>query len=603
MKRLNNLWYLLMVIVFVFSLSGCAGESQDILESETTSAVTTQASTTQKETTKAQTTAATTTTQAVTEVVNPFAQRVEISWLTDNCLNYTEGRWDELELEEKFNIDIKVWNIDSHNTEQLTMMMAAGDFPNFARIQYWNDLFLFESKLIRTVKSSMFYKYLPSYAAYRDAEPFSWKMGLVEGTTDEYYGMLQSAPQDTFPWTYSMFRLDWLENLGYEFDDLEKVDALNQIYITNRQFSFEELNEIYKSLTIDDPDGNGEDDTFARLYINMAEWEGNLTGMFNFVPVTKYIYLDEATGDYVDFRAYTGMRDFYEWLTDVIHKGYVRTAAWADYTTLLALPNVGHLNPPAFAVRSAHPSHQIYPPNVVLKENPDIKMVITPPPQGPSGKGNMYVRQFTKWQGSNAYFGEDTTDEQLARLLMLLEYANFGDNALRYAKGIEGVHFTWEAEPYKSMMFETPVEKIPMKYRNDAPMRIFNVSSFATTMYAYLGLAYVYENYFFEEYWKANQWFEKYGMVPSKNIEWAMLPTELQTRYNDTNKVVNAEVSTVYNDFYKRVFAGQIGDMNTEWSQYINALYAAGYEKLVEIFNDQSWTLTKDLYKGSRWVK
>ena len=44
-------------------------------------------------------------------------------------------------MEEKFNVDFKVWNIDNHNDEQIVMMLAAGDFPNFAMLQYWNTAF------------------------------------------------------------------------------------------------------------------------------------------------------------------------------------------------------------------------------------------------------------------------------------------------------------------------------------------------------------------------------------------------------------------------------------------------------------------------------
>ncbi|MGI6563639.1 MAG: hypothetical protein ACOX3Q_13965 [Clostridia bacterium] len=86
-------------------------------------------------------------------------------------MHYVEGRWDELELEEKFNVDLKVWNIDNHNTEQIVMMLAAGDFPNFAQLQYWDTGFLYDSKLIRTVKRDMLYKYIPTLARYLDEEP------------------------------------------------------------------------------------------------------------------------------------------------------------------------------------------------------------------------------------------------------------------------------------------------------------------------------------------------------------------------------------------------------------------------------------------------
>jgi hypothetical protein len=604
MIRFRRITCVLLVVLLLGTLIGCSGE--EISSEETTTSTATTSSATEQKTT---TTQATTTTKAeatTTEIENPFAERFEISWLTANCLHYVEGRWDELELEEKFNVDLKVWNIDNHNTEQIVMMLAAGDFPNFAQLQYWDTGFLYDSKLIRTVKRDMLYKYIPTLARYLDEEPFAWNLRKVTDTEDEYYGILWSTPQDTFPWTYTMFRLDWLENLGYDFDDLYPVDYEEKIFITNRQFTFEEFNDILEAFTVADPDGNGEDDTYGYLYTDQAEMEGNLTGMWGYIPHSKFIYKDPTTGDYVDYRGYTGMRDFWEWIFDQIHKGYVRKAPASDYNTMLAVPNVGHINPPAFAVRSAMEAHQISPPNPLLRENPDITLVITPPTQGPSGEGNMYIRTFTKWTGYLCYIGADTTDAQMARLLQLLEYTCFDREAsLRYSKGIEGIHYTWEGEPIKSRLIITDPSKVPPKYASPGAAfeRIFNPGVFTMTMYEYLGVGYRWTNYLLENYWRENEWFEKYGLVPDKNADWGMLGVELQDKFNEINWAVAGSVNTVYNEFKQRVFQGQVANMRSEWSQYIDALYAAGYDKLVEIYGSDEWPLTTELYKGSRWIK
>ena len=58
---------------------------------------------------------------------DPFKEFYEISWLVQYTKDYEEGRWDELELEQKFNIDLKVWNVDYDNAEELTLMVSAGD--------------------------------------------------------------------------------------------------------------------------------------------------------------------------------------------------------------------------------------------------------------------------------------------------------------------------------------------------------------------------------------------------------------------------------------------------------------------------------------------
>ena len=48
---------------------------------------------------------------------NPFEEFFEITWLTQNGPNYKDGRWDELELEEMFNVDLQVWPLDCYSGE------------------------------------------------------------------------------------------------------------------------------------------------------------------------------------------------------------------------------------------------------------------------------------------------------------------------------------------------------------------------------------------------------------------------------------------------------------------------------------------------------
>jgi hypothetical protein len=101
--------------------------------------------------------------------------------------NYTKITQEELQREVDYWRAYKI----------LQRMLAAGDFPNFAQLQYWDTGFLYDSKLIRTVKRDMLYKYIPTLARYLDEEPFAWNLRKVTDTEDEYYGILWSTPQDT----------------------------------------------------------------------------------------------------------------------------------------------------------------------------------------------------------------------------------------------------------------------------------------------------------------------------------------------------------------------------------------------------------------------
>ena len=71
------------------------------------------------------------------------------------------------------------------------------------------------------------------------------------------------------------FRLDWLENVGYDIDDLTEVkisyEPLSRasegvMFLSNHVFSYEEFCDILRAFTEEDPDGNGIDDTFGAMY-------------------------------------------------------------------------------------------------------------------------------------------------------------------------------------------------------------------------------------------------------------------------------------------------------------------------------------------------
>ena len=73
--------------------------------------------------------------------------------------------------------------------------------------------------------------------------------------------------------------------------------------------SFDDLLDIMKKFTEDDPDGNGQDDTYGMMYldydatVNMSQY-----GLFGFVEDQNYLYKDPATGNVVPYYAYTPLK-------------------------------------------------------------------------------------------------------------------------------------------------------------------------------------------------------------------------------------------------------------------------------------------------------
>ena len=199
-----------------------ACSKQESPPAETTPAATT--TTAAKVTTTAAKQETTTKAPEETTIENPFAEFMEISWLCGIYTShlYEEGRWDELELEEMFNVDLKLWNILIHSgqMEQVEMMLAAGDVPDFG-FYYKDGLYMYDNKLSRTVPEKFIRQYMPSLAKLYDENPLIWEFNKVEGREGEYYGLNMVLDTYIRSDNVPLWNLDWLENLGYVLDELE----------------------------------------------------------------------------------------------------------------------------------------------------------------------------------------------------------------------------------------------------------------------------------------------------------------------------------------------------------------------------------------------
>lgn len=614
MKKKIVCW--LLVIMITGLMTSCV--SDRAVEEGTTAVTTTKAATTTAQITTGKTQSVTTTTKQETTTVekNPFEERLEITWLKVYTQNWEEGRWDELELEEKFNVDLKVWTIyfSPSDMSQVDMMLAAGDCPDFG-YYYRSGRTLIEQDLARTVPREFIEKYLPSYAAILNDDPVGWQFNKVteedtfyrEGT-EEYIGLTMLSPLFNVTRNLSCWRLDWLENLGYHFDDLVELpvdytklasfagksvpEGLGKIYMTNYVFNFDEVNEIYRAFTEDDPDGNGIDDTYAAIYTK-EYFSRPLYGMFGINLDANYMFYDETTKNTVPYFAHPGYRDYLAWVSEMMEKGYMRplpqieSAWWSDYGAAWNTGKVGFISTTLERLMSE--SHVFEDPQQhtarIVESIDSAQFLLTQVPDGPGYEGANIP--YATFQYTDTYnIGKTCSDEKLMRLFALLEYAYYGEEWTRYKFGIEGVHYTWMGEPFKSAMVKTPAEKIPKKYvgPQGAPQSMFGNDNFSIDLGVYYN--YTSNPLFYCEYAKANGWFETDIMRPYKYFHTTTMPKNLYDKFTEIRNETLGSINTVHNDLVRRFEEGQIANILTEWSTYIDQLYANGLDLWVEIFND-----------------
>jgi putative aldouronate transport system substrate-binding protein len=511
-----------------------------------------------------------------------------------------------LMIEEKYNIDIKTWNISYYDAEGLTMMLAAGEIPDFSYIPYapMDAIQLYEEGFTRTVPLEFYKKYFPYYYEQMEKhKPSSYVYNNVPGT-DEYYGI--SFIMTTWKNYYNgpIYRLDWLENIGYEIPESEltpipmtdeKLGKYNgNLFVTNFMFEFDEMNDIFRAFTEDDPDGNGEDDTYAAVVFNhtfRAAWVDLYWGMFGVnSSENNYLYLEESTGDVVPWFAYSGYRDYMAWANEMYEKGYMRTLDLSDgaywYDVLLATwltGKVGFFTADRQYIGRPHfpeYSDRQPPQSLWLNGFEDATFVCMPVLKGPGevwGNRRYGLDAFAdgKWRTYNV--SKAVSDGELQRILTMWNdrYSDpYDEWNVKVWIGIEGVHFKWEGEPWKSAMMTTEADKVPPQYRRGG---FWGGSFLGETLYYGHEAAFYY--YTFAE---ENDWVKKYCIEPHKYINKLNMGAELYEEYVKEYAEYSGSINAAVSDFANRVWRGEIADLNTEWQQYIDQLYAAGLEIIID---------------------
>jgi putative aldouronate transport system substrate-binding protein len=579
--------------LFLPKRSSCSDNNRAITTKAQTSAVTTTAAATTT-TTKA---------DATTEVQNPFAEKMTINWLVGTYSShlYEEGRWDELELEEKFNVDIKMWNIlvDSNNMEQVQMMLAAGDVPDYG-FYYTTGKYIYDNGLGRTIPLKMIQQYYPSYYKLIQEDPLGLSFNLVEGTTDEYYGLALYTPLSRHTGWVPMWRLDWLENLGYEMDNLTvMVSALNpdrwndRVYFSTTKFTVDEVEELLRAFTEDDPDGNGVDDTYGSPFANSAYDRYISYNMFGFDQDASHFYKDPVTGDYVPYFAYTPYKDNLSFLMRMLDKGYMRwiPGELAYHLELRAIWNTGKvgfmntLGAPRVLGLGYSDGNEWPPANILNNVDPNATFVITPVP---GENGNFRPHQAFNWS-TMMYLVGNVSDEKLARIFQMIEYAYFGEDWMRYKWGIEGVHYQWSGESMNSPIIFTDPEKIPPKYAGKGTTAFgqFGNLNFIDNINVYFNFDAFYIQ--FIEYWNQyspDGWFgDSLWILPDKLYSQYTMPADKYEEFTELRNETNSQINTVHSEFTKRVWGGQISNIDSEWEQYIDQIYAAGLSEWVKFWN------------------
>ncbi|WP_154795868.1 extracellular solute-binding protein [Occultella kanbiaonis] len=222
-----------------------------------------------------------------------------------------------------------------------------------------------------------------------------------------------------------ILRADWLENLG-----LEQPETVEELY------------EVARAFTEDDPDGNGADDTYG--FINPA-WPGSIGSGSPYDAIELWhgagnVWLEDG-GELVPSFTTDEWMEAVEYERDLVQNGYTNP----DYATMdPATWNEPFLNGEGGIIVDV----QSRAPQLVElfreqdPENAENYVALVGQPEGPHGTFAMPTAGYSNFLAIPRSSVE--TEEQLEQVLQVLNDMNSTEAQILLNNGIEGDNFTVE---------------------------------------------------------------------------------------------------------------------------------------------------------------
>lgn len=214
----------------------------------------------------------------------------------------------EKEIEEATGFKIKVnWTPNTSYEDKMNVTLASEDLPEIMVVQGKSGGF------VKSANAGAFWElseYLDEFPNLAEADPNILNNSSVNG---EVYGIYRR--RDVMR-TSVVIRQDWLDNLG--LDVPESVD---------------DLYEVAKAFTENDPDGNGQDDTTGVI---IPKWPGSINSNSPYDVLATWFGSPNAwgleDGKLIPSFKTEAYRESLKFIKDMVDNGYVNK----DYATLAA---------------------------------------------------------------------------------------------------------------------------------------------------------------------------------------------------------------------------------------------------------------------------
>lgn len=357
---------------------------------------------------------------------------MEIVWQMSNRPGNSsappDGNPVELMIEERFNVSITPLGFTAAEHDKLMLYFASGNTADKLNLFPREDIYSFADQgLIRSVPKEWFWEYMPTWMA--KVEEFFDRETLEKNM--EYEGKYWGAPlggYGDFIRSFWVARKDWMDNVG----------------ITKTPETVDEVTDMLRKFTFNDPDGNGKDDTYgySEFSYNNAVWS-KMNVLWMAYGTLYHSY--EIRNGKVIFSAQTdewkeALGKVAEWYSEGLIDPEFVTDNRDQLRAKWSAGKIGMMFDNAWWMVPSTTNNVL---EQVTAKNPDAEFAFLPPPKGPAGyKGPASGQTLGLLTDGSPFFGRDTSDAKVKKIMDIIDYFILDqDFMITATHGKQGVHW------------------------------------------------------------------------------------------------------------------------------------------------------------------
>ncbi|MFC0216557.1 ABC transporter substrate-binding protein [Paenibacillus chartarius] len=372
------------------------------------------------------------------------APQYRISWTMHQNLPVPENAEMVKYVEDQFNVDLNVWNLENNRYEALLdMKLAQGAIPDLFRIRQTKDLLKYQRQgMLAEIPEDMLDKNAPNIMkAIRDFAPAYQDYGKIDGN---YYGIPVINPTNIYRIPV-VYRKDWLDKLGLPVPE-----------------TLADFEKVIYAFANADPDGNGIKDTYGLS----SEGMNVVFGAFGQIVFADQLYFNVKDGNLVIGALQPEMTEalhyLRQWYRDGIidpefitgeNKGGYKHLSHPFINGKIGMTSMGNyyhwIQNGDYEVWNSNggetPVEASFNAKELTAKNPGARIVFGQPISGPGGQ-----------RGSKAYdmlmsftaIGADAAKEpgKMEKILQILDYVSANpdpDIHTSMIYGTQGKHWKW----------------------------------------------------------------------------------------------------------------------------------------------------------------